>query len=495
MMTDDMALLREYSQGNSEEAFAAIVTRHVNLVYSVALRQVRDPHLAEEITQAVFIILARKAKSLNAKTVLSGWLCRTASYASANALKIQRRRQHREQEAYMQSTLNESESDAWTQIAPLLDTALAHLGETDHNAIVLRFFEGKSMKEVGTALGANEETAKKRVNRAVEKLQKFFLKHGVTSTTATLAGAISVNSVQAAPAMLAKAVTATVIARGATDSGSTLTLIKGALKIMAWTKAKTAVVVGVGVLFAVGITSVTVKKVEAWHAYRDSWRVLNLNSAIVDRTPPQVRILPAKFHHGEINLSENNSGTKWGGLNIPVSVIAWVAYEWRPARVVFATPPPQDKYDFITTLPQGAYEALQRELKDTLGFVGRRETREMDVLLLRVRNPNASGLKPARVGSENDWDNPGRYVCDDRALSYDSPPYLGLSRFLEATFEVPVIDQTGLTQHFSIDLKWRPKPNRADELKAVRQAMLDQLGLELVPGREQVEMLVMDNVK
>jgi len=258
-MTDDMALLRDYAQRNSEEAFAALVSRHVNLVYSVALRQVRDPHLAEEITQAVFIILARKAKLLNAKTVLSGWLCRTAHYASANALTIQRRRQHREQEAYMQSTLNESESGTWTQIAPLLDTALAHLGETDHNAIVLRFFEGKSMKEVGAALGANEETAKKRVNRAVEKLQKFFLKRGVTSTMATLAVAISANSVQAAPVLLAKTTTAVALAKGATASISTLTLIKGTLKIMAWTKAKTAIVVGVGVLLVAATTIAVVK--------------------------------------------------------------------------------------------------------------------------------------------------------------------------------------------------------------------------------------------
>ena len=104
-MNDDLTLLREYARSNSEEAFAALVSRHINLVYSVALRQVRDPHLAEEITQAVFIILARKAGSLGPKTILSGWLCRTARYASANALTIQRRRQHREQEAYMQSKL------------------------------------------------------------------------------------------------------------------------------------------------------------------------------------------------------------------------------------------------------------------------------------------------------------------------------------------------------------------------------------------------------
>src|SRR3954462_2563859 len=104
MMTDDMALVREFAKSNSEEAFAMLVSRHVNLVYSVALQQVHDSHLAEEITQAVFIILARKAKSLSPKIILCGWLCRTARHASANALKIQMRRQCREQEVYMQST-------------------------------------------------------------------------------------------------------------------------------------------------------------------------------------------------------------------------------------------------------------------------------------------------------------------------------------------------------------------------------------------------------
>ena len=259
-MTDDMTLLREYAGRNSEEAFAALVSRHVNLVYSVALRQVRDPHLAEEITQAVFIILTRKAKSLGPKTILPGWLCRTARYVSANALTTQRRRQRREQEAFMESTLNSgcaatsqpADENVWRQIAPLLDDALARLGQKDHDALVLRFFENKSLGEVGAAIGASEDTARMRVNRALEKLRKFFTKRGVDSTAATIAETISANSVQAAPVALAKAVTAVAIAKGAAASASTLTLIKGALKIMAWTKAKTAIVTAVIIVCVAG---------------------------------------------------------------------------------------------------------------------------------------------------------------------------------------------------------------------------------------------------
>ena len=182
-MNDDLTLLREYARSNSEEAFASLVSRHVNLVYSVALRQVRDPHLAEEITQAVFIILVRKADSLGDKTILPGWLCRTARYASANALTIQRRRQRREQEAFMQSTLNEAEpmqEETWNQIAPMLDGAMERLGQKDHDALVLRFFENKTFAEVGATLGASEDAAKMRVNRALEKLRKFFTKRGVS---------------------------------------------------------------------------------------------------------------------------------------------------------------------------------------------------------------------------------------------------------------------------------------------------------------------------
>ena len=273
-MNDDMALLRDYARNHSEEAFATLVSRHLNLVYSVALRQVRDPQLAKEITQAVFIILARKADKLSQHTVLAGWLCRTAHYASANSLTIQRRRQQREQEAFMLSQLDqpqedlsrrsEAKAETWQQIAPLLDGAMEHLGQKDHDAVVLRFFENKNFAEVGAALGASEDAAKMRVSRALEKLRKFFTKRGVDSTAAAIAEQISAHSIQAAPVALAKSVTVVAVAKGAAASASTLAFVKGVLKIMAWTKIKSATAFGVAaVLAATSITEIGIKLVQA----------------------------------------------------------------------------------------------------------------------------------------------------------------------------------------------------------------------------------------
>jgi hypothetical protein len=162
----------------------------------------------------------------------------------------------------VQSLLNQPEPDSspWTNIAPLLNVAMARLGEKDHNAIVLRFFEGKDLKQVGAALGVSENTAKTRVSRAVEKLRKFFVSRGITLSAEAITGAISANAVQVAPVAFAKSLTAVAIAKGAAASGSTLTLVKGALKIMAWTKAKTVIVVGVAAIFTVGTTGIVFLK-------------------------------------------------------------------------------------------------------------------------------------------------------------------------------------------------------------------------------------------
>ena len=224
---DDHKLLAEFARSASESAFDALVARHVNLVYSTALRFTGNPHHAQEITQAVFVILARKAGSLRRGTVLSGWLYQTARLTAANFVKGETRRQRREQEAYMLSTLNESGPAAWQQIAALLDDAMGDLGETDRNAVVLRFFENKTAQEVGAALNLTEAAAHKRVSRALEKLRLYLSKRGIALPAAALTAAISANAVQAAPVGLAVTISTAAALTGTTlATATTATAIK-----------------------------------------------------------------------------------------------------------------------------------------------------------------------------------------------------------------------------------------------------------------------------
>src|SRR5579885_2748022 len=149
----DQQLLRTYAGQRVEAAFAELVRRHVDLVYSAALRMVRDAHLAEDVTQAVFVALAQNAARLTDRAVLSGWLHRTAQNLAANAVRSDVRRRAREQEAALMHELSSTISDApWEQIAPELDAALGALSEPDRDALALRFFERKSAQEMAKVL-------------------------------------------------------------------------------------------------------------------------------------------------------------------------------------------------------------------------------------------------------------------------------------------------------------------------------------------------------
>jgi len=247
---DDNALLREFAERGSEPAFAELVTRHVDKVYSAALRHTRNPHSAEEITQAVFVLLAQQAAKLHQHPVLSGWLYQTTRLTAVTHLRGDLRRARREQEVFMQTSSEDSAADPWPHIAPLLDDALARLSETDRHAVVLRYFDGKSLREVGAALGGSEDAAKMRVNRAVEKLRTFFAKRGVTLSATALTTAVAANSVQSAPVGLAAAVTTAAL------SGTALTasaIIAATKTIAMTTLQKTLVTVTVAVLAGTGI--------------------------------------------------------------------------------------------------------------------------------------------------------------------------------------------------------------------------------------------------
>ncbi|MBE0544354.1 MAG: sigma-70 family RNA polymerase sigma factor [Verrucomicrobia bacterium] len=248
----DTQMLRAYAEHRSEPAFAELVRRHVDFVYSAARRMVCDSHLAQDVTQAVFVALARNAAQLTDRQVLSGWLHRTAQNIAAQTVRSEVRRRAREQEAAAMNELLSAEPDiVWEHIAPHLDAALGELNEGDRDALLLRYFECKSAREMAQILGLTDEAAQKRVSRAVDRLREFFSKRGVTVGASGLAVVISANAVQAAPASLMLTISTAAVLTGTT---LTTTATVTATKAIAMTALqKTIVTATIAVLAGAGI--------------------------------------------------------------------------------------------------------------------------------------------------------------------------------------------------------------------------------------------------
>ena len=251
-MTDSQELLAEYRQNGSDGAFRELVTRYVDLVYSTALRLVEgDTHRAQDVAQTVFVDLARKVRTLPHEVRLGGWLHRDACLVAGHTMRGERRRQSRERQAVEMNVLgNHSETD-FSRVAPLLDAAINELEEADRTAILLRFFEQQDFRAVGQALGSNEDAARMRVNRALEKLESLLNQRGVTTSAGALAIALSANAVQAAPVGLAATISAAAALTG--TAAYTPTVIT-TTKIIAMTTVQkalitvtTAVAIGAGV--------------------------------------------------------------------------------------------------------------------------------------------------------------------------------------------------------------------------------------------------------
>jgi RNA polymerase sigma factor (sigma-70 family) len=249
-MTTDLDLLGQFNRDHSQDAFTEIVRRHVNLVYSAALRQVRSPQLAEEVAQSVFTDLARNAGKFKPDTVLTAWLYQVTRRTAVDVVRKESRRQLREQIGLEMNAMNATASD-WTHVEPFLDEAMHTLDETDRAAVLLRYFENKSLREVGQTLGTSDDAAQKRVSRAVERLREFLSKRGVTVGASGLVVVISANAVHAAPVELAAVIASTAVLAGTTAHASTMI---AAGKIIAMTTLqKVAVTATIATVFGAGI--------------------------------------------------------------------------------------------------------------------------------------------------------------------------------------------------------------------------------------------------
>jgi len=255
-MIEDAELLRRYAEDRSEGAFAELVKRRVGLVYSVAVRQCGgDAQLAEDVTQKVFTDLARKAGELAARPVLSGWLYRSAQFAASDVVRSERRRRAREEANALMDESTVGNADAgtaadWEKLRPVLDEALAELGEQDRDAVALRFLEEKSFAEIGRRLELSEDAVRKRVSRAVEKLQGLLARRGVTSTEAALALVLANQAAATVPAGLAASVTSGALAGGGFAAAAGFSI----LTLMSTTKF-TGGMVAVAVMLGASLTA------------------------------------------------------------------------------------------------------------------------------------------------------------------------------------------------------------------------------------------------
>ena len=215
-MQDDTQLLVRFASQQDEEAFCQLVSRHFDLVYSTALRQLNgDTHFAKDIAQSVFTDLARKARWLPRKVVLTGWLYQATRFAAAKAVRTEHRRRTREQEALRMQELNQDTPLEWEQLRPVLDAAMDRLNTKDRNAVLLHYLERKDFRTVGLALGLSNDAAQKRVSRALLKLRGILTQSGVAMSVSLLATLLNSASVNAAPAGMAAAVAKTSLAGAA----------------------------------------------------------------------------------------------------------------------------------------------------------------------------------------------------------------------------------------------------------------------------------------
>jgi RNA polymerase sigma factor (sigma-70 family) len=276
---NDRALLASYINNRSADAFAQIVREYTNVVYSAALRQAGNVAQAEEITQAVFVILAKKARAISSDTPLVGWLLATTRFAALNLRRAElRRRRHERKAAAMEATQPVADTDEWQELAPYLDEAMATLRSDQRNAVALRYFQGCAFAAVAKRLSISEEAAKKRVSRGVDELRRFFERRGIVVPSAALSSGLSLHAVHSAPAHLAASCAV---------SGAGTTLGQELLRLMLIGKAKLIAASVLGIALVGGMTATTI-------------HIVRTKSQSAMRIPSGPRVIAVSDIHAEL---------------------------------------------------------------------------------------------------------------------------------------------------------------------------------------------------
>lgn len=261
---------------------------------------------------------------------------------------------------------------------------------------------------------------------------------------------------------------------------------------MAWTKAKTAILVGAGVLVATGTSTVIVQHVIARSrsfttdpAWADDARNWAIDSRVLDKLPPAFILRPTRFLNNGGGVGSYNRRLM---RDASVQSLVSEAYSFPDTRIIFPPNLPSSTFDLLLTLPDHPKELLQEEIKKRFGLVTHKERREVDVFRLRVGNPNAPNLK-----RNNHRDQNAMWSGDSYRVTIRNETLGGFISSIESKVERPLLDETHLKGWYDLDLQWKPKPGESEK-DAYRRALSEQLGLELVPDRAPIELLVVEKV-
>ena len=481
---NDVELVGESMAGN-REAFGQIVARYQSLICSLAYSATGSLSQSEDLAQDTFVTAWKQLAGLREPEKLRAWLCGIARNLINNSLRKQGHEPSHRAESL--EGLSEShspeplpvENTISNEEQAILWRSLERIPEIYREPLILFYREQHSVENVAQILEISEETVHQRLSRGRKLLHQEVLAFVEGALERTRPGpAFTMGVLAVLPVLGTASMTATGMAASHASTGT-----KGAgffAKMLAMTPGAKIAAGAAAVVITAVVTPIVIHQISS----ADNPRYWEADSAGLEKLPPVFVLRPTQFaRQGGVTRSGNKIMSK----DIRVIELLEYAYGFTHPRLILPVNVPATHFDLLLTLPDHPLETLQETLRTKFGLTAHRETRATSVLILKVRNPNAPGLQ-IHLGAGSSLSG------DAHELTVRDTAIAGLAESLEWRFDLPVVDQTGLNGRYDIHLQWQPRPGESDR-DAFRRAMLEQMGLELVPGREAIEMLIVEKVK